>query len=159
MKRKRKEEKKGREEKNAVGTLTIWFSEEAEKAWVPAHTGKRGRQRKYSTLAIEMALTLRELYSLTFRSAEGFVASFLSRLGLKLSAPDHSTLSRRSKGTEPLLRERAVSGDRHHLVVNGRGVSVYSELSSKPESGPGDLQGWKKLQLQVGEAGPVLPPQ
>jgi hypothetical protein len=139
------------------GSVTIWFSEGAIKAWAPQPTGKRGRQRKYSPLAIEMALTLRELFNFTFRCAEGFVTSALSMMGLKLSIPDHTTLSRRSKGLNPLLMERSKGGEHLHMVVDSTGVSIHSEVPSQLKSDRNDFKGWKKLRLQVNESGPILP--
>ena len=49
-------------------------------------------------LAIELVLTLRLVFHLGLRQAEGFVASVLRLLGLGLPVPDHTTLSRRSRG-------------------------------------------------------------
>ena len=50
----------------------------------------------YSPLAILTALTLRAVFRLAYRQAEGLSSSIISLLGLTLRAPDHTTLSRRS---------------------------------------------------------------
>jgi hypothetical protein len=42
-------------------------------AWLPNPTGKPGRQRQYSELAIETILTLRLVFKLPLRQVEGFV--------------------------------------------------------------------------------------
>ena len=42
-------------------------------AWTPRRSGHPGGQRRYSDLAIETALTLRLLYHLPLRQAEGFL--------------------------------------------------------------------------------------
>ena len=55
------------------GDLTIWLSPAAIAAWEPDGGGTRGAQRKYSDLAIESALTLRLLFHLPLRQAEGFL--------------------------------------------------------------------------------------
>ena len=52
---------------------------------------------KYSNLAIELVLTLRLVFHLALRQAEGFVSSVLRLLGLDLPVPDHTTLSRRGR--------------------------------------------------------------
>ena len=59
--------------------------------WKPARSGTRGGQRKYSDLAIDTALTLRLLFHLPLRQADGFLHSLLAMMGLELSAPDHTT--------------------------------------------------------------------
>ena len=55
------------------GDVTVWLSAEAIAAWTPRRSGRRGGQRRYSDLAIETALTLRLLYHLPLRQAEGFL--------------------------------------------------------------------------------------
>ena len=79
------------------GSLTVWFSTEAVAAWSYQGPPQRGAQFQYSDLAIETALTLRLIYHLSLRETEGFVESVLALMGLSLSAPDYSTLSRRQR--------------------------------------------------------------
>jgi hypothetical protein len=52
------------------------------------HTRRTGR---YSDLAIELVLTLRLVFHLALRQAEGFASSVLRLLGLDLPVPDHTT--------------------------------------------------------------------
>ena len=40
------------------GSLTVWVTPEAIAAWVPTETGRRGRPRDYSDVAIETGLML-----------------------------------------------------------------------------------------------------
>ena len=79
------------------GDITLWISEEAIEAWTPARSGKRGAPRKYSDMAIETALTLRLVYGFPLLQAEGYLRSLLNILGRNLDAPDHTTISRRSR--------------------------------------------------------------
>jgi hypothetical protein len=79
------------------GDITLWISDDAISSWTPAPTGRRGAQRKFSDHAIEIALTLRLIFKLPLRQAEGFLRSVLSLMALDLEAPDHTTLSRRSQ--------------------------------------------------------------
>ena len=53
------------------GDITIWLAPAAIAAWEPDRAGTRGAQRKYSDLAMESALTLRLLFHLPLRQAEG----------------------------------------------------------------------------------------
>ena len=55
------------------GDVTVWVSSDAIAAWTPRRSGQRGGQRRYSDLAIETALTLRLVYHLPLRQAEGFL--------------------------------------------------------------------------------------
>ena len=82
------------------GDVTVWLSSESIAAWTPG----RGGQRRYSDLAIETALTLRLLYHLPLRQAEGFLHALFGMMRLDLSAPDSTTLSRRSQHLRRRLR-------------------------------------------------------
>ena len=69
------------------GDVTVWVSSEAITAWTPRRSGRRGGQRRYSDLAIETALTLRLLYHLPLRQAEGFLHALFGMMRLDFSAP------------------------------------------------------------------------
>ena len=81
------------------GDLTLWLDEAALAGWRAARRTTPGGQARYSDLAIELVLMLRLVFHLALRQAEGFVGSVLRLLGLDLSTPDHTTLSRRSRCT------------------------------------------------------------
>ena len=108
------------------GDVTVWVSSEAIAAWTPRRSGRRGGQRRYSDLAIETALTLRLLYHLPLREAEGFLHALFGMMRLDLSAPDYTTLSRRSQHPAALFatgpdRRGPPSRARQHGAVHRRG--------------------------------------
>src|SRR5215210_9577583 len=82
------------------GSLTVWFTAEAIQAWVAEPRTTRGGQPWYSELAILTALTLRAVFRLALRQTEGLIGSVMRLLGLDLSVPDHTTLSRRAATLE-----------------------------------------------------------
>ena len=103
------------------GDLTLWVDEAALAGWQAARRSTPGRQPRYSELAIELVLTLRLVFHLALRQAEGFVRSVLQLLGMALPVPDHTTLSRRGRafaGRQP--RVQAGSGP-VHLVLDSTG--------------------------------------
>lgn len=61
-------------------------------------------------------LTLRLVFQLALRQAEGFAGSLLRLLGVELSIPDHITLSRRGRGFAGL----ASPADDHVSCRTGR---------------------------------------
>jgi hypothetical protein len=69
------------------------------------------------------ALTMRDVFRLALRQTEGLIGSLIALLGLDLTVPDHSTLSRRSKtlDTPPLCRSG--TGPRH-LLVDSTGLNL-----------------------------------
>ena len=138
------------------GDLTIWFTPEAIGAWEPRSTGKRGAQRKYSDLAIETALTLRLAFNLPLRQTEGLLNSILSLMGLALTAPDDTTLSRRCRSLDIALRFRPPD-EAIHLVVDSTGLRIVGqgEWAAAKHGGRGK-RGWRKLHLGVENEGLIV---
>ena len=104
----------------------MWLSPEAIAAWEPDGGGRRGGQRKYSDVAIETALTLRLIFHLPLRQAEGFLTSLFRLMGLDLPLPDHTTLSRRGQHLDVTLRHPPQE-KRLHLLIDGTGLSMFGE--------------------------------
>ena len=98
------------------GDVTFWLSADAIAAWKPAPSGRRGAQRKFSDCAIETALTLRLVFRLPLRQAEGFLRSVLSMMRVDLDAPDHRKRVWRS---QRLSRGHALSRVSFHLDAYG----------------------------------------
>src|ERR687885_1866431 len=80
------------------GDLTVWITPEAIAAWCPPRTGRRGRPRDYSDVAIATGHLLRLAFGRPWRQTEGLLRSLATRLGLNIGVPDHTTFSRRSPG-------------------------------------------------------------
>ena len=104
------------------GDVTLWLTPEAIATWEAVGVGKRGGQLQYSEVAIETALTLRLIFHLPLRQTEGFLRSIFGMLCLDLSAPDHTTLSRRGQHLDLALR-RLPAGAGIHLIVDSTGLS------------------------------------
>ena len=66
------------------GDITVWFNQDAIKAWTPQKNGKRGGQSVYSDIAIETSLSLRLLFRLPLRQTEGFLGSIFRLMSLDL---------------------------------------------------------------------------
>ena len=105
------------------GSLTVWFTDEAIAAWRAEPRTTPGGQPHYSTLAITTALTMRTVFRLALRQTEGLIGSVVALLGLALAAPDHSTLSRRSKTLDVPPRQRLRAGPLH-LLVDSTGLKL-----------------------------------
>ena len=126
------------------GDVTLWLTSEAIAAWTARRRGRRGGQRRYSDLAIETALTLRLLYHLPLRQAEGFLHALFGMMRLDLSAPDSTTPSRRSQHLS-------------HLVLDSTGLSIVGagEWAAATQGGR-SRRGWRKLHLGVDQSGVIL---
>jgi hypothetical protein len=97
-------------------------------------------RRTFSDAAIAAALTLRAVFRLALRQAEGLIASIFALLGVALPAPDHTTLSRRGRALD--LDRRADAGCGLDLAIDSTGLRV-----ARPH-GAG-CEGWRKLHIAV----------
>src|SRR5919107_5586251 len=80
----------------ARGDLTVWISPALP--WQGSEgTGRRGRPRVFTDAAIQAVLTLKVLYQLPLRAAQGMAGSLVRLAGLSWRVPHFSTLSRRQK--------------------------------------------------------------
>ena len=78
------------------GNLTFWMSEEVIEDWENQEkTGRRGASNTYTDTAIATMATIKVLFGLGGRQTEGFLQSLFELMHLKMSIPDHTTLSRR----------------------------------------------------------------
>ena len=112
--------------------------------------------KKYSDLAIETALTVRLVFNLPLRQAEGYLRSLLELMDIDLEAPDHTTLSRRSKNLRVGLR-LAQSKKGVHLIVDSTGLSIVGEGEwAAVKHGNRGKRGWRKLHLGVDRSGQII---
>jgi hypothetical protein len=134
------------------GSVTLWLSDEVIQGW----RAPGGKGCVYSDLAIRCGLSLRAVFQLTLRQAQGFLSSLAKRLLPGLPVPHYSTLCRRAAGLDipaPTRKPGPV-----HLVVDSTGLKVFGEGEWKVrQHGWSKRRLWRKLHLAVNEAtGEVL---
>src|SRR3954451_7238726 len=139
------------------GDLTVWVTPEAIAAWCPPRTGRRGRPRDYSDVAIETGHLVRLAFGRPWRQTEGLLRSLATLLGLDIGVPDHTTFSRRSPGLR--LASSLAQAQRTgpvHVVIDSTGLKVYGAgewLTGK--HGERAQRTWRKLHLAVDPNGTV----
>jgi len=109
------------------GSLTVWFTDDAIAGWAAEPRTTRGGQPWYSPLAILTALTIRAVFRLAYRQAEGLLGSVIGLLGLALPVPDHTTLSQRAATLEVPRPGNAGAGagsEPMHLLVDSTGLKL-----------------------------------
>ena len=134
------------------GSLTFWVEEEVLKGWLNEQkTGKRGASPSYSALAIATMSTIGSVFDLPGRQTQGFMESLFALMGVELTVPDHSTVSRRLGKLSvslPIIKRQAA----RHLVVDSTGIKVYGEGEWKVrQHGYSKRRTWRKLHLGVDE--------
>ena len=128
------------------GSISFWLSDDLEKTWLYVGEKQRGSQFDYSDKAIEIMLTLKEVFHLTNRGVEGFVRSLFGMMKIDLPVPDHSTLSKRGKTLKVKLSKKA-SGSLN-LVLDSTGLKIYGEGEWKVRKhGYSKRRTWRKLHL------------
>lgn len=128
------------------GSLTFWLTDDFEKVWLYAGEKQRGSQFDYSDQAIEIMLTIKEVFHLSNRSVEGFVRSVFAMLNLHLPVPDHTTLSKRGKSFKVKL-PRKTNGPMN-LVLDSTGLKIYGEGEWKVRKhGYSKRRTWRKLHV------------
>jgi transposase len=133
------------------GDFTVYFTEEAIAEWHPPKTGSRGSPQKYSTLAIETSLMVRQVFRLPLRQTQGFMNSLVTALAIDISIPDFSSLSKRSVA---LPRHKLTQGlePGSIIIVDSTGLKVYGkdEWHQEKHDVPA-RRTWRKLHLAVDE--------
>jgi hypothetical protein len=128
------------------GSITFWLSDDIEQTWLYVGEKQRGSQFDYSDKAIEIMLTIKEVFHLTNRSVEGFVRSLFGMMNIDLPVPDHSTLSKRGKTLKVKLSRKARGSI--NLVLDSTGLKIYGEGEWKVRKhGYSKRRTWRKLHL------------
>ena len=134
------------------GSIILWLSTDVVEEWVVGEkTGKRGASAIYSDTAIATMSTIKSVFSLAGRQAQGFVESLFKLMNLDLPVPDHSTVSRRLSSLEIELPVQNSQSTRH-IVVDSTGLKVYGEGEWKTrQHGISKRRTWRKLHLGIDE--------
>lgn len=132
------------------GSITFWINEKSLKKWQSyKHTGKAGRPPKYSDDAILMLLIIRERFSLTLRSLQGFVESLFQLKKLKLDVPSYSQICRRAKSLYKKVK-RLCKGSPRHIILDSTGLKVYGEGEWKVRThGKRRRRIWRKFHVGI----------
>jgi hypothetical protein len=134
-------------------SLTLWIEDAALECWQTI--GPSG-QARYTDAAIQTSLMLRAAFKLALRQIEGLMTSVLSLMGLTISAPDHTTVSRRAV-TLPVIQATSVPHGPLHVLIDSTGLQVYGAgqwLEAK--HGAKSRRKWRKLHLAVDAANGMI---
>ena len=134
-------------------SLTLWIEDGALKHW---QTSGSGGQARYTDAAIQTSLMVRTAFKLALRQTEGLMASVLRLMDLTISAPDHTTVSRRAT-TLPVIQPAQVPQGPLHVLIDSTGLQVYGAgqwLEAK--HGAKSRRTWRKLPLAVDAASGMI---
>jgi hypothetical protein len=130
------------------GSLTLWISDDIASWWY----GKG--HDTYSDRAIEVMLTIKAVYGLPLRATTGFVQSIFDLLGIPLSVPDYTTISRRAEYLNVHLRK--THKEITDLILDSTGSKVFGEGEWKVRKhGWSKRRTWKKLHIGIDSHGEI----
>jgi hypothetical protein len=144
------------------GNITLYISRKliTKTALAPKKTKLAGRPKKYSDDLILLILTVRTVYHLPLRQTTGFVAGFLSAIGVNWSLPDYSTLSRRMQKLEvDFCRDirSKLNGQKLTLSLDSSGLKVYGEGEWKVRKhGCSYRRTWVETHIAVNDSRDIL---
>ena len=140
------------------GDITVWLSNEAISQWFKTDRvyDGTGAPKLYTDFALITCHEIRLVYKLPLRQSQGLIDSIFQLMGIPLSCPDSSVLSRRlaslnikvpryKKSEKPDNNIHAIAIDSTGLKRFGRGEwhREKYELSSKAS--------WRKLHLAINQ--------
>lgn len=143
------------------GSLEFWIKKEKElgrhwKVEIIDETGKRkrGASSQYSNGAIELCRLIGKIFHQRLRQTEGFVRSIFKQTGMRVKAPDFTTLSRRGGSitiTLPKQRKEQVVA-----ILDSSGLKVYGEGEWKVRKhGYSKHREWMKMHLSIDKDGEI----
>lgn len=141
------------------GAIDVWLSEEAISLWYEKERvyDGTGAPRNYSDFAIRTCHEIRLVYRLPLRQCQGFIDSLFRQMGVELSCPDYTVLSKRLAQLDIKVPTYRVKKDTpepgvHAIAIDSTGLKRFGrgewhqekyELSSKAS--------WRKLHLAVNQ--------
>jgi hypothetical protein len=140
------------------GDITFWLSEDALENWEIKDPviRTRGRQIKYSKVALETIYTLRQIFNLRLRQAEGFTRSLLEIMRVNLPVPDYSTVSRRIRKLSIDFVYRKPNG-KLNVILDSTGIKVLGEKEwVNYKYGLRQRKIWRKLHIGVTDDGSII---
>jgi hypothetical protein len=109
------------------GDLTVWISNDALAVWSAPPRTTPGGQPVFSDLAIEMCLTLRMVFKQPLRQTQGLMRSIAKLMGVDITVPHFTTMSRRGNGLSLPPKTASKSAKPVQLVVDSTGLKIFGE--------------------------------
>jgi transposase len=142
------------------GRIDFMIAEDLVNGWYDERPmyRKRGRQKKYSDLAILQCLQIRCLFGLKLRQTEGFINYIFEVSGLSIACPDYTSLSKRGKKLGLDLLLTGADKEFSHVAMDSTGIATYTgnEWLENKHGKRYSRRVWKKLHVVVDEEGNII---
>ena len=142
------------------GRLDFMIAEDLSEGWYEDNNDnkKRGRQREYSDLAIDIFLKIRCLQGLRLRQTEGFINYLFELSGLDIKSPDYTTVSKRGKKLDISMDLTENVEEIEYVSMDSTGIQTYTgnEWLENKHGKQYNRRTWKKLHIVVDNKGRIL---
>lgn len=140
------------------GNITVWLSEKAISQW---HVKDRvyngtGAPQLFTDFAIIICHEIRQVYRLPLRQTQGFIDSLFLLLGISLTCPDYSTLSKRLSALNiscPRYYEKDKADEEiHAIAIDSTGLKRFGRGEWHQEKYTlSNKASWRKLHIAVNQ--------
>lgn len=139
------------------GSLELWINADILDNWRAEPSGRPGNQPIYSDFAIQIVIQFGKVFHQKLRQTEGLLEDIFKLMGVKLSVPDYSTVSRRASRLKVVLcKKTAKKGEKQIVVIDSSGLKVYGEGEWKVKMhGRSKRRTWRKAHLGIGPDGEI----
>jgi len=133
------------------GSINLWVEHDLDRSWyAKKDQNKQGRPFVYDDYAMELCLTLKTYFKLTYRSTQGFVASVFQLGNMPLRVPCYTQMARRAPQLNIKLKRATSHKGDIDIVIDSTGLKVYGEGEWKVKKhGASKRRTWKKLHLGI----------
>ena len=139
------------------GSLELWLTDDIIEKWPAEPSGLPGNQPVYADFAIQIVVQFGKVFHQKLRQTEGLLEDIFKLMGIKLSVPDYSTVSRRASRLNVVLcKKTAKAGEKKIVVIDSSGLKVYGEGEWKVKMhGRSKHRTWRKVHLGIGPDGEI----
>jgi hypothetical protein len=139
------------------GSLELWINADLPDNWRAEPSGRPGNQPIYSDQAIQIVIQFGKVFHQKLRQTEGLLEDIFKLMGIKLSVPDYSTVSRRGgKLKVALFKQTGKKGEKKIIVIDSTGLKVYGEGEWKVKMhGRSKHRTWRKAHIAITPDGKI----
>lgn len=110
------------------GKITIWLPNNLPELWYCTTEETVVGKQKYSNVAIEFCMTIKQLYCLPYRQAEDFIEDIFKKFDLNLNVVSYTQILRRQSDLAVNIRcEEHPKRVNIDAVIDSTGLMVYGD--------------------------------
>lgn len=135
--------------------IETYINREAMEGWYYEGEQSQGGLIEYSDKAIEICMMIKIVYQLSYRRAEGLIASMIEAMGYGERVPEYTTMCRRARKLKIEISQKegrmVLRGKRVIAAVDATGMTIKNGTEWQATKGykktGSSLDKWRKLHL------------